>query len=62
MAVRETPLHAFANGSLWIKRVPLRFFGLQIGARMTVVRLARISHGGYGLPAVERNGARVGLG
>jgi hypothetical protein len=28
-----------ANGSLWIKRVPLRFFGLQMGTRMTVVRL-----------------------
>jgi hypothetical protein len=39
MAVRETPLELLANGSLWIKRVPLRFFGLQMGTRMTVVRL-----------------------
>lgn len=25
MAVRETPLDPFADGSHWIKRVPLRF-------------------------------------
>ena len=32
------PLEPFAGGSLWLKRVPLRFFGLQMETRMTVVR------------------------
>jgi len=39
MAVRETPLERFGAGDLWIKRVPLRFYGMQMGTRMTVVRL-----------------------
>jgi hypothetical protein len=39
MAIRETPLEPFVAGQVWVKRVPLRFFGLQMGTRMTVVRL-----------------------
>lgn len=38
MAIAETPLLPFAD-EIWIKRVPLRFFGLQIGTRMSVIRL-----------------------
>ncbi len=30
----------FIPNQIWIKKVPLRFFGLQIGTRMTVVRLS----------------------
>lgn len=32
-------LTEFVPGRIWTKRVPLRFFGLPVGARMTVVRL-----------------------
>lgn len=39
MIVGDLPLEPFAGGSVWVKRVPLRFFGLQMGTRMTVVRL-----------------------
>jgi hypothetical protein len=33
------PLAPFVDGSVWVKRVPLRFFGVQMGTRMTIVRL-----------------------
>jgi len=39
MAIRETSLEPFGDRLVWVKRVPLRFFGLQMGTRMTVVRL-----------------------
>jgi hypothetical protein len=38
--VRETPLEPFVDGLVWTKRVSLRFFGLPLGTRMTIVRLA----------------------
>jgi hypothetical protein len=39
MPIRETSLDPFGDGQVWVKRVPLRFFGLQMGTQMTVVRL-----------------------
>jgi Domain of unknown function (DUF4336) len=39
MAIRETSLEPFGDRQVWVQHVPLRFFGLQMGTRMTVVRL-----------------------
>jgi hypothetical protein len=38
MTIAETPLLPFAE-DFWVKRVPLRFFGLEMGTRMSVIRL-----------------------
>ena len=38
MAVRETELQELGPG-LWVKRIPLRFWTLPMGTRMTVMRL-----------------------
>lgn len=35
----QNSLAEFVPQQIWIKKIPLRFFGLQIGTRMTVVRL-----------------------
>ncbi len=35
----QDSLREFVPGQIWIKKIPLRFFGLQIGTRMTIVRL-----------------------
>jgi hypothetical protein len=46
MAVREIPLDPFASGSLWTKRVPLRFLAADeigrsgTGAKEKLVRAA----------------------
>lgn len=44
MPVTETPLLPFVDGLVWVKRIRLRFpwrwFGAQMGSRMTVMRLA----------------------
>jgi Domain of unknown function (DUF4336) len=39
MAIRETSLEPFGDRQVWVQHVPLKFFGLQMGTRMTVVRL-----------------------
>ncbi len=33
-------MREFVPGRIWVERIPLRFFGLPMGTRMTVVRLA----------------------
>jgi hypothetical protein len=38
MTLSETPLEPFGP-EIWVKRVPLRFYGFQMGTRMTVIRL-----------------------
>lgn len=38
MAIRETELEELGPG-LWVKRIPLRFFTMPMGTRMTVMRL-----------------------
>ncbi len=34
------PLEEFVPGRIWVKWIPFRFFGLEIGVRMTVVRFS----------------------
>lgn len=36
----QNSLREFVPGQIWIKEISLRFFGLQIGTRMTVIRLS----------------------
>lgn len=38
--MNKATLQEFIPGHIWVCRIPLRFFGLQIGTRMTVIRLA----------------------
>jgi len=45
VTVTETPLDEFAD-NVWVKRVPLNFYGMQMGARMTVIRLSDAAGGG----------------
>ena len=33
-------MYEFVPGRIWVERIPLRFYGLPMGTRMTVVRLA----------------------
>ena len=39
MTAEDSGLEPFVEGSVWVRRVPLLFFGLPMGTRMTVVRL-----------------------
>lgn len=45
MTVTETPLEEFAD-HVWVKRIPLNFYGMQMGTRMTVIRLSDAAGGG----------------
>ena len=33
-------LQEIVPGTIWVKRIPLRFYGIEMGTRMTVIRLA----------------------
>jgi hypothetical protein len=60
MALRETPLDPFANGSLWTKRVPLRFLAADeigrsgTGAREKLVSAAALNQAHPGGHAKRR--------